>query len=366
MAAIVVWQMPAMSPRLRGDKLFLDSAPRVHTVDSAAMSNVLFQGMPPSESQQSPAIGMSASAVAANPVSREPFSYQDLHAGIEHFLTKELFFIGAHPKSGTTWLQVMLNAHPEISCSGEGHFINRFAPLLETAVKTHNQLIARKNGSIFREFQPFPLFGQQEFAYLMASAISLMLMRATDYQHVRVLGEKTPDNVLHFLQLAAIFPRAKFLHVLRDGRDCVVSTWFHNLRVNPEETQRRYKGLPDFIAFMAKSWNTYVDRGLRFQAAYPDRCLTVRYEDLVANPRDSMRRVFRFLAVDVSLGVVRRCVEAGKFETMSGGRQAGIEDRTSFLRQGTPGNWRQHLTPEDNRIFLDIAGNKMMQLGYKD
>ena len=300
-----------------------------------------------------------------SPASKESFHYQNIHAGIEQFLTKELFFIGAHPKSGTTWLQVMLNAHPEISCSGEGHFINRFAPLLETAVKTHGELIARKNGSIFREFEPFPVFGQEEFTYLVASAICLMMMRATDYQRVRVVGEKTPDNVLHFTKLAAIFPRAKFLHVLRDGRDCVVSTWFHNLRINPEETQRRYPTMRDFVAFMAKSWNGYVDRGLLFQAANPGRCLTVRYEDLVANPRETMRMVFQFLSVDVSLGVLRRCVEAGKFETMSGGRQPGVEDRTSFLRQGMPENWRQHMTPEDNRTFLDIAGSGMTRAGYK-
>jgi len=260
----------------------------------------------------------------------------------------------------------MLNAHPEISCSGEGHFINRFAPLLETAVKTHSQLIARKNGSIFREFKPFPLFGHQEFGYLVASAISLMIMRATDYQRVRVVGEKTPDNVLHFPQLAAIFPQAKFLHVLRDGRDCVVSTWFHNLRVNPEETQRRYPTMHDFVAFMAKSWAVYADRGLRFQAAHPQRCMTMRYEDLVENPRETMTRVFQFLSVDVSLAILRRCVEAGKFETMSGGRQPGVEDRTSFLRQGLPGNWRQHLTEEDNRAFLAIAGNTMALAGYQD
>ena len=308
---------------------------------------------------------MAGPVAAAKPVPQERVDYQDLHANIEKFLAKDLFFIGAHPKSGTTWLQVMLNAHPEISCSGEGHFINRFAPLLETAVKTHNQLIARKNGSIFREFKPFPLLGQHEFTYLVASAISLMMMRATDFQRARVIGEKTPDNVLHFAQLAAIFPNAKFLHVLRDGRDCVVSTWFHNLRVNPEETQRRYQTMHDFITFMAKSWSSYVDRGLRFQAAYPQRCLTVRYEDMVANPRDAMRAVFQFLSVDVSLAVLRRCVEAGKFETMSGGRQPGEENRASFLRQGMPENWRQHLTPEDNKAFLDIAGNVMTRVGYK-
>jgi len=304
-------------------------------------------------------------ARAPSSASSKPFSYRDLHADIETLLAKELFFIGAHPKSGTTWMQAMLNAHPEISCSGEGHLVNRFAPLLEVALNTHNQLVARKNGSIFKEFQPFPLFGKQEFGYLLGSAIALMLLRSTDYQHVRVVGEKTPDNVMHFAQLATLFPGAKFVHVLRDGRDCMVSGWFHNLRVNPGETQRRYPGLRDFVAVIANSWKAFVERGMSFHAAHQDRCFTVRYEDMVANPRDTMRAVFRFLSVDTSLDIVSRCVDAGRFENMSGGRQAGSEDRSSFLRQGRPENWRQHLTPEDNQAFLAIAGDVMARVGYK-
>ena len=331
----------------------------------AAKSNVLFQVTPHSSNVQSPVPGARQPASAPPlPASPSPFSYRDLHADIAALLAKDLFFVGAHPKSGTTWMQAMLNAHPEVSCSGEGHFANRFAPLLESALTTHNQLITRKNGSIFKEFKPFPLFEKQEFAYLLATAIALMLLRSTDHQRVRAVGEKTPDNIVHFERLAMLFPDAKFIHVLRDGRDCMVSGWFHNLRVNPEETRRRYAALADFIPVVANSWKMHADRGMRFQAAHPDRCVTVRYEDIVVNPRQAMRAVFRFLAVDASFGVVRRCVDAASFETMSGGRQPGVEDRTSFLRQGMPGNWRHHLTPADNHAFLAIAGDVMARVGY--
>jgi Sulfotransferase family len=294
----------------------------------------------------------------------QTFSYQDLHANIAELLAKDLFFIGAHPKSGTTWLQTMLNAHPEVSCSGEGHFLNRFAPLLENALKTHNQLIARKNGSIFKEFKPFPRFDNAEFSYLLASAIALMLLRSNDHRQARTIGEKTPDNVMHFTRLAALYPQAKFLHVVRDGRDCAVSTWFHNLRVNPGETQRRYKDVADLALAIAKIWKNHVEHGMRFCTANPGRCLVIRYENLVSQPRKTMRAVFRFLGVDASLDILHCCVDEGRFEKMSGGRPPGIEDRTSFLRQGMPGNWRQHFNAETNRAFLEIAGDPMRQLGY--
>jgi hypothetical protein len=338
---------------------------RAHRLKNLTMSNNLLHVTPLSQCvltasmapAQRPPPAMQITSLATS-------KYQTIHTEIAKFLEKDLFFIGAHPKSGTTWLQVMLNTHPEVSCSGEGHFINRFSPLIKSALKSHNLLIASKNSSIFKEFKPFPLFSGQDFAYVVASSIALMLMRSNDHQRARVIGEKTPDNVLHFSQLAALFPRAKFLHMLRDGRDCAVSTWFHNLRVNPKVTRRRYPAMGDFVEFMAKSWKTHVEAGMHFHAACPTRCLAVRFEDAVTNPRDTMCTVFRFLGADTSHATLRHCVEAGRFETMSNGRQRGVEDPTSFLRQGMPGNWRRHLTPEDNETFLAIAGDVMTRVGY--
>jgi hypothetical protein len=292
------------------------------------------------------------------------FAYSELHAQIAALLQKDLLFVGGHPKSGTTWLQVMLNAHPEISCKGEGHFIDHFAPLLTTALETHNKLVSLKNTTIFREFAPFPCFDRDHSNYLLLSAMALALLRSNDRPGVRVIGEKTPNNLLYFPHLDLLFPNAKFLHVVRDGRDCLVSTLFHNLRTNPTEQQRRYPSFEGFAEFVAGSWKTWVGGGMRFGESRPDRCMIVRYEDLSLHPRDTMRGVLRFLGVDSTLGVVRHCIAEGAFEKMSGGRRPGVEDRSSFLRRGVPGNWRDHLTAEGNRKFLAIAGELMTRLGY--
>jgi hypothetical protein len=292
------------------------------------------------------------------------FDYSQLHEEIGEFLAKQVFFIGAYPKSGTTWLQVMLNAHPDIACHGEGHFLNRFAPLLERALNEHNKLINRKNTTIFREFAPFPRFARPELDYLLASAMMLLLARTDDVRRVRVIGEKTPDNLNTFPRLQRLFPKAKFIHIVRDGRDCLVSAWFHSYRVNPEGLLRRHGTLDQFVETTAETWAAMVERGLRFGAANKDRCRTLRYEDLVRDPHERMRSLFDFLGVSATNETVSHCTAAGAFESMSGGRTAGTEDRSSFMRQGLPGNWREHFTPKINEAFLAKAGKIMKMLQY--
>src|SRR5258708_37063843 len=129
-----------------------------------------------------------------------PFSYPAQHAEIGNFYAKELFFVGSTPKSGSTWLQVMLNAHPDISCSGEGHFIDQLWPLLRDAMQQHSADITQRNTTIFNELPAFPRFYEGHFRYLLTSAIVMLLMQSARARAARVIGEKTPDNVLHFEQ----------------------------------------------------------------------------------------------------------------------------------------------------------------------
>jgi len=297
-------------------------------------------------------------------VSATPSTFAGWHEDVRNFLAKDLFFVGSFPKSGSTWLQVMLNAHPDIACHGEGHFFDHFWPLLEDALKKHNGLIDLKNKTIFEEFQPFPRFDRAHFNFLMASAMALLLSRYDDVQGKRVVGEKTPNNLLHLMQLESVFPRAKFVQVVRDGRDCAVSAWFHNQRTNPEELLRRHETFARFSEHIARIWSANVEIGLRFGASRPDRCLIIRYEDLCRDPATTLRALFGFLEVDAGDALLHRCVAEGRFERMTGGRSAGVEDRASFLRRGVSGDWRNHFTIRTNRAFFGIAGAVMGRMGY--
>ena len=70
--------------------------------------------------------------------------FNRLHGLIGMLGTMQIFFIGGSQKSGTTWLQLLLDAHPQIACKGEGHIANDMAQLLLISLDKHNQKIADK------------------------------------------------------------------------------------------------------------------------------------------------------------------------------------------------------------------------------
>ena len=305
----------------------------------------------------------------ANPLSRDGEDragafFHDRLSAFRSFLTKDLFFIGGVPKSGTTWLRVMLDAHPEIACGGEGHLANEFGRLFQDAIRRYNEAIAARNRSFPNAVSPFPLFDRDDFHVLFASAAARLMMRIEGAGAARVLGEKTPDNIANFEFLAAVFPHAKFLHIVRDGRDCTISAWFHNLRINEVDARKYYPTLDSFVPSCAQAWARAVEDAITFCARHPGRCLTLRYEDLISQPRETLGTALEFLRVDSGPAVVGRCLAASAFESMSGGRPPGEEDRTSFMRRGQMGDWRNHFTAEMNDAFLRVGATAMAQFGY--
>jgi hypothetical protein len=291
------------------------------------------------------------------------FDFDSLQHAVARVRSEQVFFIGGAPKSGTTWLQYLLNAHPEVSCGGEGHFPNRLLPMLAKALQTYNTGINVKNRSIYGRRTGQPLFTDQHAYHLVTVAIGMMLSRP-EKPNARIVGDKTPDNVRHFALLANLFPRAKFIHIVRDARDCAVSAWFHNQRLNPTELAKKFDAFGPFAERFAQIWAGNVRTGVTFANAAPERCLTIRYEDLCDNSLNSLDPVCAFLGASRDPATLRACCEAADFVNLSGGRSRGQEDRGSFFRRGVPGDWRRHFDVQTERAFREKAEPWMANFRY--
>lgn len=291
-------------------------------------------------------------------------AYDQIHQRLMRVLATDMFFIVGCQKSGTTWLEHLLNGHPNITCRGEAIFGNVLRPALANMLAVYNQHSEKRNkqvGTKGREMQ----FNEAQLDYLFMTAAALMMSNWIGQKDVRVIGEKTPEHAVLIPLLDKYFPRAKFIHIIRDGRDVAVSGWFHNLRHSGDAFRARFPDMPSYIRYLVdEHWKPYISKARDFAAAAPDRYFEIRYEDLHDKPGPTVAAMLRFLGVDDSESAVAACMDAGSFERLSKGRAAGEEDKSSFFRKGVAGDWRNHLDAAAIDAFMLAGGDFLRELGY--
>jgi Sulfotransferase domain len=294
------------------------------------------------------------------------FDFRAVHEQVAALLEKQIFFVGGAEKSGTSWLQRLLNLHPQVSCDGESHFLDSLFPLIKKALEEHNQILLdkTKNPLLQGSEETHPIFEFGDLRYIVASAISMILLKQAHGKSPQAVGEKTPSNARAFGALAELFPGTKCIHIVRDPRDVGVSFWHHARRNVPVEARPHMVTKSDFVRQCAGVWTEVVGLGVRFGERHPDRYFELRYEDLVERTAPTLAGIFRFLGVDDSLAVAEGCARGASFEKLSGGRARGQENPGSFFRKGVVGDWRNHLDAETNDYVIATAGALMRRFGY--
>ncbi len=270
---------------------------------------------------------------------------------------RQVFFVMGCQKSGTTWVQRLLDGHPHVCCGGEGHFGDVAGPILERAVKTYNDL-PKTNAS----------FGGQDLLSLVRlfadRILAGYLAGSENPKAVTALGDKTPETALTVPIMDALYPGARYIHIIRDGRDGAVSGWAHLQRLG---TADRFKTFADYAAYFAEHhWVPYITAARRAGTALKDRYLELRYEQLHAEPKVHARRLLEFLGVDAADEHVAACVEAAAFSRVSKGRRRGEEDRSSHFRKGIVGDWANHFDRDALGRFEAATRGMLRELDYTD
>ena len=267
----------------------------------------------------------------------------------------KLFIIGC-AKSGTTWLADLLNAHDEIVVRGEGCFAWQLVPILSQAFRVFNEHQ--------KSLDPITHLGDGELLLAARTLIDSQLARYVreskrDRSKVRVVGDKTPQHTVGMGPLNQLYPRSKFIHILRDPRDTATSAWFHFGKTDG-------RSFEEYIEFyITRAWPLNVTSARQSgQAIGPSRYREVRYEDLKAQPTELFEGLLKFISVSTDGEMVRKCVNAASFDKKSGGRQPGQKDNSSFYRSGTCGDWRNHLPVELAGRCCQAIAPLMTACGY--
>ena len=241
-----------------------------------------------------------------------------------------VFVLGA-PRSGTTLMERVLNSHSKLfSVQQETGLVS----LRNIFSRDHFGLTAQENRKLFSE--------SSDIVDFFTRAACLLESRNGGGTFI----EKTPQHVLHIDFLTRFFPNARFVNVVRDGRDAYCSSRNHpNVRLNSPAIYARY-------------WKRCINAGLSVK----DNPIvhTVRYEDFTSDPQEHLGKLMAFLGLEL---------ERAQFDSS----QVQADARSSFERHqrlaqpitnATVGRWREELSDNQVKAFQKVAGSELEVYGY--
>ncbi len=273
-------------------------------------------------------------------------------------------------RSGTTLLRMMLDAHPQLTIPPETHFLPE---LIEggDAGSAAEELVATIVGA--RTWGDFGLDPDDlrrrvaedgaEDAAGVARAFYALCAEAAGKPR---WGDKTPGYVKRMRPIAGALAEARFVHLLRDGRDVALSRLARGMGEGKQ------------MAEIAELWRRRIERARRQAKRLRGRYLELRYEDLVADPEPSLRRVCELIELDYDPAMLR-------YHERAGGRLAELGDLApAETRRGRPGEervaahalttrpptgervgaWRAEMSAADRDSFEAVAGTLLAELGY--
>ncbi len=286
-------------------------------------------------------------------------------------------FICGHPKSGTSLLMALLDAHPQlVAYPEESAFFRRYLPLAQGQPRPQQLTLADRHLThIFEWNQDSPPAHQadypdRDYAFISAEEVRREMRRLLQerWQHTgdvlsaavlaygavsgfltpqaRYWVEKTPFNERFAAQIFTWWPQARCLHMLRDPRDNYLSY----RRKHPEWS----------VQVFARNWRRSAFQGWYNQRRFGrNRYLVLRYEELVQQPEETLRQVVGFLGLDWQDSLLQpsRAGRPWKGNSMFGQQFQGISAAPS-------GRWRTVLAPQETALLQRLVGRWLTYYGY--
>jgi Sulfotransferase family len=271
-----------------------------------------------------------------------------------------VFIVGCG-RSGTTLLRLMLDAHPDLAIPGESHFI----PALWRArrqYRSHGALQVERLAEAIMRSREFRQWGVPEHrvwtrvrqlaAPDLGDVIESVYLAYADERGKVRWGDKTPRYVRSLPLLADLFPTARFVHIVRDGRDVWMS--YRSVPWGPRD-----------VWTASRKWLRDVGAGRAAASELGrERYIEISYERLVEDPRGTLTELCAF----ATLPFDERMLD---FHRDAGRRLEAPPGETSFhasvTKALTPGlrDWRTEMPPDEILNFEAVAGPLLAELGYE-
>ena len=295
----------------------------------------------------------------------------------------EKFFIFGHARSGTTLLTRLIRLHPEVHCNYQAHFFTR-PPLLEGLVSDLEvrKWLSRSSNRWNR--------GQDLSPVILRAMSDFILERDARREGKEIVGDKSPNSLLNgdaVRLLQKVYPDARLIFLVRDGRDAVLSHRFQTFIDNPQHLTKEDEQILDSflqdpqpffdgerslftqkgITRAAHGWvDNVVETNDMARQLFDERYTALRFEDLLKNPWDVMTQIWSFLGASSDIAGLSDAVNSELTQNPDADWQQEKASKISFsLNKGKPGSWRDIFTQKDLQIFERIAGETLEEWGYE-
>ena len=189
-----------------------------------------------------------------------------------------LIWIGGVPRSGTTLMRAILDAHPEVRCGEETRVIPRVLGMHGQMSKSQLEMNRLREAKITQD-----ILNNAIGAYILSIIFN-------HGEPANRLCNKDPFALRSMPRLVKIFPQSKFILMVRDGRATVHSIMSRKITIKGFNLKTFRGALQDWNKAIASMYQQCLHMGKH-------RCLLVHYEQLVLHPKAEMTKVLKFLDI---------------------------------------------------------------------
>jgi hypothetical protein len=284
-------------------------------------------------------------------------------------------FVVGVPRSGTTLLRLMLDAHPEMAIPPETYFVNN---VIRAAQEGAGSEAIRDLLVAHRRWDDIAIDAERLLERLgpdgeptPGDAVRAIFTLYAEQHGKRRWGDKTPAYLTNIEEIGGALPEARFVHIIRDGRDVALS-----ILAMPERD--RPMRCPQSAGEVAGRWDKRIRRARR-QAEHTGRYLEVRYEQLVVEPEATLRGVCEFVELDFRPAMLdyhrgasdrlsemnRELAARGELPSQPAeGRIAPHRLASAPPQRERLAVWRDEMSEPDRAAFEAAAGELLAELGY--
>lgn len=262
------------------------------------------------------------------------------------------FFIVGSARSGTTFLRLTMNAHPEVAVPPESRFITELHEGRDEVEVNDflERLAAHKRFAAWElpiDAVRAELDGFARVPY--SEAIDATYSAYAKTQGKSRWGDKTPRYVENIPELAELFPDGRFIHLIRDGRDVALS--YADVPFGPKN-----------VAKAAELWANRVARGIRDgRVLERGRYIEIMYTDLVEDNEGEVKDICAF--VGITFDPVMLDTKETKKGALARAEKYNPHVKEQPIRRVR--SWKTDMPPEHVEIFEAVAGDVLSELGFE-